>query len=98
MADGICCAGLCGPAFALVAGGAPRIGAPRPADGNGVRPPWGLSAAGGAEVGGAAGRGAAGSRSARAGAVLPLGRLPNTNATPTPDESYFYRCRSFSKN
>src|SRR4029077_19507023 len=82
--------GVFGPALAPLPGvGAPISGAPRPAEGNGVRP---TSAAGAAAGGGcAAGAGdtarCAGRSSTAVG--LPVGRLPNTYATPT----HFYVCR-----
>src|SRR5579883_648294 len=92
MADGICGCGFAAAVAGLPAGGAPMIGAPRPADGNGVRPISGGTAAGGCAAAGAVGGGATGGRGAGAGrswrtaapAELPEAeRLPNTNATPT---------------
>ena len=101
-ADGICCGAFSAGRHSVSSPAAPENGRSETCGGKRGTSTLGLSAAGaaagGTEVGGGAGRGAAGSRSARAGAELPLGRLPNTNATPTQSDSHYYRCRSFSKS
>src|ERR1700722_8113263 len=82
MAVGIGAGALIGPPTLGFPVGAPMIGAPRPADGNGVRPPPAGAAAGGGGATGAGVRTTAGG-SAPCAELPVVGRLPKTNSTPT---------------